>query len=302
MKKLWIAFAIAMAALMVFAGPAFASEGNANADVDCSDIDVTDDEPAVGSTITFSGNVTIDCSANYSQSWESGGWWYDTYAESQAWYRVYNPDGVLIVDYHFPVVKDSDPGTLSDYPELLFEASAAANQSVDWSVDVYIELVGDYLAEHGGEAYAEYGHMGWVWVEDGGGGGCDGDWEYKHIFDDSAYDSCRAERTVTSHSSVVSSASYSRPYLVIALPDGSRHFFSKDGWGDPTTQDIVYTDGIWQVEIQDGTAIQLDGEWHKTTYLDVDDQGNVTGRYDAGGSTIAEDIGLSQPITITKVG
>lgn len=293
MKKLWVAFAIAMAALMIFASPAFASGGNANANVDCSDIDVTDDSPAVGTTITFSGTVTIVSTAENNKNYGlcSGA---TAYAESNAWYIIYDPEGVKVAwgDSY----KDDE-----SVAWWFFNTSADASQTYNWSQDVYLDMVGDYVAEHGGEADAYYGHWETHWVQTG----CrwwQGHWETAYFVEGSASASCSVERTVTSRSAVVAAASYSRPYLVIELPDGSRHFFSKDGWGDPTTEDIVYTDGTWQVEISDGTVIQLDGEWHRTTYLDVDSEGNVTGKYNAGGSTTAEDIGLSQPITITKVG
>ena len=270
MKKLGIAFAIAMAALMIIASPAMAWGGSdANADVDCSDIDVTDDSPVVGTIITFSGTVTIAANSNTSH------WISTASAWSNAWYTITDPNGVDI--YSGGNFKEDD-GTW------WFGSSADAGQVYDWYQDVYIDIVGDYIAEHGGEAYAEY--EWWLFFWSGSG---------------SASADCSSSRTVTSHA-LTASASYIHPYLVINLPGGSRHFYSSDGWGDPTTQGIVYTDGTWQVEISDGTAIQLDGSWHKTTYLDVDDQGNVTGGYDAGGSTIAEDIGLSQPITITKLG
>ena len=262
-----------MAALMVFAGPAMAWGGNANADVDCSDIDVTDDSPPVGTTISFSGTVDITANASNCRLFST------TSASSEAWYTITDPDGNPIYD-HIII------GSLSDDDWGLCHSSSDASKVYTWSQDIYIDLVGDYIAEHGGTAYAEYGYSFLWW----------------HGVDGSAYASCSSSRTVTSHSGVTASTSAIHPYLVINLPDGSRHFYSADGWGDPTTQGIAYADGTWQVEIQDGTAIQLDGSWHKTTYLDVDDQGNVTGRYDAGGSTVAEEIGLSQPITITKVG
>jgi hypothetical protein len=278
MKKLGIALVIALIAIAVVAGPALAwcggggDQNDASASVDCGEINVTDDSPVVGTTITFSGTVDITASASKRSICAYA------YASSNAWYEIYDPDGTLI----FSENQDFDA-----YDWALFgRASADASQTYNWSQDVYVMLVGDYIAQHGGEAYAE---NGWALF-------C------LQIPDDSASASCSSSRTVTSRSGLIASMSYSHPYLVINLPDGSKHFFSDDGWGDPTSQEIVYTDGTWQVDIPDGTGIQLDGAWHRTTYLDVDDQGNVTGRYNAGGSTVATDIGLSQPMTITKVG
>ena len=277
MKKLAIALVIALIATVVVAVPTLAWGGggdknDAEASVDCGEINVTDDFPAVGTTITFSGTVDITASASKRSICAYA------YAYSNAWYEIYDPDGILI----FSGNQDFD-----DWDWALWGcASADASQTYNWSQDVYVALVGDYIAEHGGEAYAENG------------------WQILclKIPDDSASACCSTSRTVTSHSGVVASMSYIHPFLVIELPDGSKHFFSADGWGDPTSQDIVYTDGTWQVEISNGTAVQLDGSWHKTTYIDVDNQGNVTGKYGAGGSIVADDIGLSQPITITKVG
>jgi hypothetical protein len=279
MKKLWIAFAIAMAALMVITSPALAWGGSdANAEVNCSDVDVTDDSPPVGTTITFSGTVTCTANAYNSKNYcilggPTAG------AESTAWVVIKDPEGNIVYSYSSDK-SDSDAGWW-----FLCDASANADQVLNWSADVLVDMVGDYVATHGGEAYAEYGHWFLFW----------------RSTDGYASDSCSSSRTVTSHANMIA-LTYSRPYLVIVLPDGSRHFFGSDGWGNPTTEGIVYTDGTWQVEIQDSTIVQLDGEWHRITYLDVDSQGNVTGRYGAGGSQVAEDIGLSQPITITKVG
>jgi hypothetical protein len=268
MKKLWIAFAIAMVAVMLIASPALAWGGSgADADVDCGDIDVTNDSPVIGTTITFYGTVTITAEA-YTRGLGSM-----ASASSAAYYVIRDPEGNIVAQ---------DFSNLSDCDLGLFCARADASQIFDWSCDVYINLIGDYIAEHGGSAEAFYLTVFPTRL------GCD-------------CDSCSTSRTVTS-SALTAAASHIHPYLVINLPDGSRHFYGSDGWGNPTSREIAYTDGTWQVEIQDGTAIQMDGTWHKTTYLDVDDQGNVTGRYGAGGSTVAEEIGLSQPITITKVG
>ena len=284
MKKLVIAFIIALLATAVIAIPAMAWGGgcgdqdDASASVDCGEINVTDDSPVVGTTITFSGTVTIVSTAENNKNYSILGG-ATAYAESNAWYIIYDPEGVKMA-WGNSYMDDESVGWW------FLDASADASQTYNWSAEIPVELVGDYLAEHGGEAYAEYGHWCLFW----------------DATDGTASASCSVQRTVTSRSGVVASTSYSHPYLVIELPDGSKHFFSSDGWGDPTTEDIVYTDGIWQVEIPDGTGIELDGEWHRTTYLDVDSEGNVTGRYNAGGSTVATDIGLSQPMTITKVG
>lgn len=279
MKKMWIAFAIAMAALMVIASPALAW-GNTNVNVDCSDIDVTDDTPAVGTTITFSGTVDIVSTAS------KGGLSVGACADSEAWYKIYDPNGIIIY---------SGNQALNDWDYDLWGcASANASQTYTWSQNVYLDMVGDYVAEHGGEAYAENGHLFLCW------------W----IPNDSDYDSCSANRTVTSHGGAGLGMVASTPRLVIQLPAGlivkkplhSKLFFPSDGWGDPTTDFIAYSDGIWQVEIAVDTMIQLDGEWHRNTWIEVDEQGNVIGRYGSDGHIIAEEIGLSQPITVTKVG
>jgi hypothetical protein len=272
MKKLGIAFAIAMAALMVFAGPALAWGGSANADVDCSDIDVTDDNPIVGTTIIFSG--TVDIVSEASKCGISVG----AYAWSNAWYKIYDPDGTLI----FSENQEFDDW---DY-DFWGYASADAGQTYNWSQDVYMALVGEYIAEHGGEAYAENGCVFlWWWISD-----------------DSAYASCSIQRTVLAHPAASLSTGRTRPILTVLTPVDSELYFTSDGWGSPTTDVIVYNDGTWQVEIADGTIIQLDGEWHRKTWIEVDSQGNVIGRYGSDGHIIAEEIALSSPITVTKVG
>jgi len=266
-----------MAALMIIASPALAWGGSdADADVDCSDIDVTDDSPATGTTITFSGNVDITAEAH------ARGFISAAYASSYAYYVIMDPESNIVAQ-GFSDSSDLDLG--------LFRADADASQTFDWSSDVYIDLVGDYVAEHGGSAEASYLTVFWP------------DFGYDS-------DSCMVERTVTSHSGVILAMSRVHPYLVIQLPAGgiiyekdhAKRFFHSDGWSDPTSDVIVYSDGIWQVEIPVGTIIQLDGEWHKVTWIEVDDQGNVIGRYGSDGHIIAEEIAFSQPITITKVG
>jgi hypothetical protein len=145
-------------------------------------------------------------------------------------------------------------------------------------------MVGEYVAEHGGSAEASYARYFLIF-----GTGEDSD-------------SCSVQRTVIAHSNAPLSTGRTRPILTILTSEDSELYFTSDGWGDPTSDVIVYNDGIWQVEIADGTRIMLDGEWHRKTWIEVDDQGNVIGRYGSDGHIIATEIGLSSPITITKVG
>jgi hypothetical protein len=310
MKKLAIALVIALIATVVTAIPTLAwcppdESQEANTEVTCSEIGVSDESPVVGTTITFYGTVTITAKAENSKNYYSlSPKGTVAYASSFAWYEIKDPEGNTVAYGVSPdntsVLSEGD----SDWFIIWYcteDASADASQTWNWSAEIPVELVGDYIAEHGGEAYAGYGHWEKQWVQTG----ChwwQGHWETVYFVDGAAYAGCSSSRTVTSHAGVISSITYSHPYLLLDLPDGSKHFFSADGWGDPTTEEIVYTDGTWQVTIAAGTIIQLDGSWHKTTYLEIDNQGNVTGKYDAGGSTVAEEIGLSQPITITKVG
>jgi hypothetical protein len=275
MKKVWVAFAIAIAASVIIAGPALAW-GGSDADVDCSDIDVTDDTPTVGTTITFSGTVDITAEAH------TCGFMSSASANSCAYYVIFDPEG-CIVDQGYNCVPDWDCG--------FCWASADASQTFVWSSDVYVALVGDYIAEHGGSAWASYFTVCPFRM----GADCDFD---------------KVQRTVTSHAGAGLGMVSSPPRLTIQLPADlivekplhAEHFFGSDGWDDPTSEFIAYSDGIWQVEIDDGTVIELDGKWRKYTWIEVDDQGNVTARYGKGGHTVAEEIGLSSPITITKVG
>jgi hypothetical protein len=290
MKKLFIAFGLALLALVILAAPTLAyCPSDASADVDCGEIDVTDSEPAVGTTITFSGTVTIDASSTTGYMG-----FVVAAASSNGWYEIRDPDGNVVASGNSPLHDTSGwyppfyewPG-YSPY-------TADASQTYTWSAEITVELVGDYVAEHGGEASVVYGH--WEYIR--GPYYSPGHWEFRA--DGSDYDSCSASRTVTSHD-VTAAFLTSHPMLVIVLPDGTKRFFGKDGWGNPTSDGIVYTDGTWQVDIDAGTIVQLDGKWHKVTYLEIDGEGNVTGKY-GNGANIAQDIGLSQPITITKVG
>jgi hypothetical protein len=119
----------------------------------------------------------------------------------------------------------------------------------------------------------------------------------------SGYHACSTPKTFTClGGQAVLSTGRTRPILTILTSEDSELYFTSDGWGDPTTDGIVYNDGTWQVEIADGTRILLDGEWHNKTWIEVDDHGNVIGRYGSDGHIIAEEIALSSPITVTKVG
>jgi hypothetical protein len=322
MKKLWIAFAIAMAALMVFAGPAFAyypPQDGASANVDCDDPDVSDSEPEVGTVVVFSGTVSVNASSynnkDYWDGWYCGGYYVTgayAYVSGDAFYTIYDPDGAT-------VASGGDSWSDFDVGDAWFgypwdeDTSASISEDWYWEASVLLDIVGDYTVENGGEAYAGYGN--WVqwykWVPCGWGGTWvpDGDPAY-YAEGDPAYDSCFAARTVTAHSNAALGTARIRPILTIQLPadgiiyekDHSEQFFTTDGWGDPTTDVIVYSDGIWQVEVPVDTIIHLDGEWHSKTWIEVDDQGNVIGRYGSDGHIIAEEIALSNSITVTKVG
>jgi hypothetical protein len=284
MKKTFISVAIALLAMLVFASPILAWGGSAEAEVNCSDISVTDDTPSVGSTIIFSGTVTIvseasDCGLGVHAS-----------ASSQAWYTITDPTGAEIYSGWNIVPCVTDDGILW--------AEADAGQTYCWSQNVYVDLLGDYVAQQGGDASASYGHYELVWVQTG----CkrwQGYWDVVLVTDDQASACSSVERTVTSHTSNMAGMA-AHPVLVIELPDGRTCYFASDGWNDPTTKDIVFSAGTWQIEIAAGTIIQLDGNWHEKTWLLVDDQGNVTGEY-GNAETATEDIGLSQPIKITKI-
>jgi hypothetical protein len=304
MKKFLIAFVMALLALAFVAVPVLADGGNAS--VTCSDITVTDDSPPVGTTITFYGTVTIVANAssttNYYRSYGWGSFtdrWAVASAESYAWYEIRDPEGNLVA---------SDSNTESDYDEAWRDwwsgyntdnAYADAGQTFDWDATVDIDLVGDYTAEQGGTVTVYYGNYsqtaywtcwGWVWDE-----------PVPNTTILTA-ESEPSSLTVLAHSNAPLSTGRTRPILTVLTPVDSELFFTSDGWGDPTSDVIVHNDGIWQVEIADGTRIMLDGEWHRKTWIEVDDQGNVIGRYGYDGHIIATEIGLSSPIKVTKVG
>jgi len=299
MKKLGMAFVMALLALAFVAGPVLADGGNAS--VTCSDIDVTDDEPAVGTTITFSGNVDVVSYANYSNtSYFSFLDSHKAYAESSFWYRITDPKGNNIVEYYSIPITISDPGSWTKgdhwWKPGTYSAEADASYLYSWYYDVDVELVGDYIAEQGGEAYAYYGYWKLQKVSR-----CN--WEWVFVKDDEfGPEECSAARTATAHIAASLSTGRTRPILTVQSPMDSELYFTSDGWGNPTSDVIVYNDGTWQVEIADGTKILLDGEWHRKTWIEVDSQGNVIGRYGSDGHIIAEEIALSSPITITKVG
>jgi hypothetical protein len=321
MKKLWIALICAMLALAFVAVPAFAycpPQDGASAEVVCDEPGVDDDSPMVGQTVLFYGTVHVDASAynnkDYADDWYYC-WYYQTgaysYASGDAYYVIYAPDGFTVVDSGSDSWSSFDEGDTGYWGYMPWDENTSACVDEDWYWDspVFIDTAGDYTVENGGTAYAEYGNWiqyghyefhwyGWtpvkVWVPDSP--------VYYYEEDDPAYDECFAKRTVTAHANAPLSTGRTRPILTIELTGDSGVFFPSDGWGNPTTDGIVFTDGVWQVEITDGTKIMLDGEWRRKTWIEVDDQGNVTGKYGYDGHITAEEIGLSSPIKVTKVG
>jgi hypothetical protein len=321
MKKLWIAFIMAVLALSFVAAPAFAwDEQGAYANVDCGEPGATIEDPFVGETVWFFGNVYYDAFA-YNHKDYSDGCWYGRRYEVGAYVKVdanghcavYDPSGTQVAGY--------DPSWTTGY--IMGDTGNTGwpfywpdDEDVwgyiwgtwNWAVPVLIEMQGDYTVEQGGDASAEYG--AWVqwykWVPDPWSW-CGGDWVPDgdpgfYVEGDPAYDECFASRTFTAHSNAALATGRTRPILTIELTGDDGVFFPSDGWGLPTTDGIVFSDGVWQVEIADGTKIFLDGEWHRKTWIEVDSQGNVTGKYGYDGHIIAEEIGLSSPIKITKVG
>jgi hypothetical protein len=323
MKKLGIAFIMALLALAFVAAPALAycpPQDGASAEVTCDEPGVSDENPTVGTTILFYGTVHVNASSynnkNYSDgyshyyhSWYQAGAY--SYVDGNAYYTIYAPDGTTVVAsggdswYDFQVGENEHWSY--EWPYYFPDEDTSADISKDWywEILVLLDTTGEYTVEHGGEAYAEYGY--WVQL-----GHYEGHGYNKHFVPDGdpifyadgdpAYDSCFAQRTVLAHAAASLSTGRTRPILTVLTPVDSELFFTSDGWGSPTSDVIVYNDGTWQVEIADGTIIQLDGEWHRKTWIEVDDQGNVIGRYGSDGHIIAEEIALSSPITVTKVG
>jgi hypothetical protein len=315
MKRFVIAFIAALLVLVFASVPALAwGEPNqgASADVNCEEPSFSDDDPSVGDTIIFYGTVHVDAFSYNNKNYPDGspcGYTYITGAYSSVggstYYVVYGPDGTTVVASGGDSWSDFQVGDTGGY----WDEDTMAGISEDWYWEAFVllDIAGDYTVEQGGEASAEYGNWiqyghyevhwdGWypvkVWVPDG-------DPVY-YVEGDPAYDSCFIQKTVTC---LGGQAVLGKPHavLTIALPDGRKLFFGSDGWDDPTDQGISFSDGTWQVDIAIGTLIELDGKWHMLTTLTVDDQGQVTFEYGKSGTT-ATDIGLSQPIVITKVG
>jgi hypothetical protein len=309
MKKIVLSFLIALLALTFVVVPVLADGGEAS--VTCSDITVTDDAPPVGTTITYHGTVTIVANASsttdyWYASWSKG--WTVAGAESHAWYTITDPDGNVIATDSC-TLSDSNEGVVGDvnwwgthYYYCFDDVEANAGQIFDWSVDIPIELVGDYTATQGGEVTVYYG--GWTQT-----GHCEWSWcGYVWVWDEPVpnVETLTAEgdcpgKVVTSCLGGAAILNSPHAVLTVILPGGKALFFGSDGWDDPTDQVITFSDGTWQVDIAVGTLIELDGKWHMLTTLIVDEQGGVTMEYGKT-HTEATDIGLSQPITITKIG
>jgi hypothetical protein len=294
MKKLGIAFIMALLALAFVAVPAFAWNQYVDADIECGEMGSSNDSPQVGDTIYFYGSAIVNATAKNDRPYYCNGGW-GTYAKINAYvhYVVYAPDGVTVVaedTVHMPTEKDVrwfytlSSVELEDLP-------------IEWnSGDFDVLSAGEYIAYQDGYVKAEYGYWLFecgesepVWVP------VDYDEAYCGIDPPCSY-------KVIALSNAPLATGRTRPILTILTSQDKDVYFPSEGWGDPTTDDIVYNDGTWQVEIADGTKILLDGVWHRKTWIEVDDQGNVIGRYGSGGHIVAEEIALSSPITITKVG
>jgi len=332
MKKFAIAIIIALLALTFVAVPALAWDGHdghdghdeqsASADVWCDGPEVDNENPVVGDVIIFYGTVHVDASAvnegNYDDDeWHTGHGSYKTYYKNETGaYVIINASGYLVVSGPDSAEIDRDDFDWStDY--VVGDTGSHRDEDVDadkydsWYLEVPVtcEVEGDYVAVIYGEASAEYGHWVQTYVKVGGGC-CGSHWEpvgpIQYIPDDDygnpAFASCTESKTVTALANAPLSTGRVRPILTVLTPVDSELFFTSDGWGDPTSDVIVHNDGTWQVEIADGTKILLDGEWHRHTWIEVDGQGNVIGRYGYDGHIIATDIALSSPITVTKVG
>jgi hypothetical protein len=317
MKRLAIAFIIALLALVFVAVPALAygPDWGADADVECSEPGVSDENPTVGDTVYFYGTITYDISAHnnenywdgYSHSQHS---WYQTGAyvilDASGHYAVVGPDGIPVAEDGFDWSSGyimGDTGSICGFP-WDDDVQYGIADSWNWETAVIVDQAGEYTYSHDGDASAEYGH--WIQYGHYEGHGChrhfvpDGPPVY-YADGDPAYDACFSKPRVVIAHAAGAMLNKPHPVLTIILPDGKGIFFGSDGWDDPTDQNIVFTDGTWQIEIAAGTLIELDGKWHMLTTIIVDDQGQVTCEYGKS-ETVATDIGLSQPLAITKVG
>jgi hypothetical protein len=260
MKKYWLAILGALLAVALLAAPALAW-GGTETGVTCGDIEVSNPNPVVGATVTFSGTVDIVSEAS------ATGFISSAYAGSDAWYCVTAPDGS----------ESSGNNLITDYNVGLLSANADGSQTYGWSIVVRLMQKGIWTVGQGGSAEAWYFSLlplGYDYSED-----------------------CSAvSLNIKPHTTTILS---SHPVLIIETPDGRGCYFASDGWDGKTTQDIVLDSGGWKVQIDKGTIYQMDGKWHKRSWLIIDQNGAVTGKY-GNGERLAENIGLSKPITITK--
>jgi hypothetical protein len=317
MKRFVIALVVALLATVLVAGSALAW-GDVDAEVTCNEITASEDAINVGDTIYFYGSVTVVAHAQNHDNY--CGCHAGTYADVNAAvkYVIKDPEGnVLDVGYV----------ALPDYYQQstgFGNSDVFVDETIYWTSNpIFVEMVGDYLAKQKGCVEAVYGHWEqdkiyedvwidghyehcwcghcWGWVDGHYEQHWTGEWTDPYFTeDDSAHDRCCSRQTFEA---LGGQAILNKPHavLTIVLPDGRALFFGSNGWDDPTDQLISFSDGTWEVEIASGTLIELDGKWHMLTTLTVDDQGQVTFEYGKTG-TEATDIGLSQPIAITKVG
>jgi len=148
MRKFVVAVVLASFLLTTLAIPVLADDGNANADVTCSDIDV-DGTPIVGYTVTVSGNVTITAEASVDPSFLCAGF---TVANSEGFFNIADPDGASVANGSNPL-GDMDFGFMTPTSS---DASQTGLQVYAWTTDVLLNQTGTWTASHGGEAFAAW--------------------------------------------------------------------------------------------------------------------------------------------------
>lgn len=163
-KRLLIALTMALLAIMVFAGSAFADGGTANVEVSPINIDsvTTPDYPFwmlqymqanggyyVGTTVEVSGTVTITASVDAPRTSFGA-----SEAGSSATATITLPDGSVIT------VKTQDLYDMG----LGFNPDSNASQTFTWNATLILNQDGTYTVTQGGEAFAEWLYLRWFHI------------------------------------------------------------------------------------------------------------------------------------------
>ncbi len=152
-KRILVALAVALLAVVLVASPIFAS--GVHVEINVSAPTVTGDNQQ-GGTAVASGVVTV-----HAWSSDTSGSPKSAYAEGEAGYSITAPDGT-------PLFSGTQSNSVWDFNQWGWQGNANADVTINynWSQAVELNQIGEYLIANYGEGYANYlaGNFHWTYV------------------------------------------------------------------------------------------------------------------------------------------